>query len=69
VEHRLQADRIVLLFSVRDLSQASFIQDLPALHIGGLPDEDAITVLAQAARSPVDPKTARRVAATCRVRC
>src|SRR5262249_24204023 len=64
VARRLQADSMVLLFGIRDLSMVSGALDaLPTLPLVGLPDDAALDLLASSVESPVEPETARQIVA------
>ena len=64
VARRLDADRVALLFGVRDLSLvAGAFDGLPSLVIDGLPDDAAHELLSASVATPVEPDTARRIVA------
>jgi DNA-binding CsgD family transcriptional regulator len=65
VARRLEADRIVLLFALRDLaSVAGALDGLPTLNISGLPDDAALALLSSNVDLTVEPETARRIITT-----
>ena len=62
VARRLDADRVALLFGIRDLSHVEGAFDgLTILHIDGLPDEAALELLTASVETPIEPDTARRI--------
>jgi DNA-binding CsgD family transcriptional regulator len=64
VARRLDADRVALLFGVRDLSVVDGVFDgLPVLPIDGLPDNAALELLSASVDIPVEPDTARQIVA------
>ena len=66
VARRLQAERIALLFTVRDGEQSQFdATDLPALVLGGIATDDAATLLAGAGGTEtIDPAVRDRLVET-----
>jgi DNA-binding CsgD family transcriptional regulator len=65
VARRLEADRIALLFAVRDLGMVAGVFDgLPTLHVGGLPEDASLELLSTSAQQPIDGEVARRVVVT-----
>jgi DNA-binding CsgD family transcriptional regulator len=65
VARRLEADRIALLFAVRDLAMVPGIfERLPTLHVGGLPEDASLELLSASAQGPIDGEVARRVVVT-----
>lgn len=64
VARRLYADRIAFLFAVREpIERRVSLAGLPALHIGGLTDEDARRLVAWVATGPVDSQVSQRIVA------
>lgn len=62
VARRLEADRIGLLFAVRDAEMAAGVFDgLPMLHVTGLPEDASLELLATNAQTPIDSEIARQV--------
>lgn len=62
VARRLHADRIGLLFGVRDPALVSGVLDaLPTLTIEGLPPEDAAMLLDASVKVAVEPETSRHI--------
>ncbi len=62
VARRLEADRIGLLFGVRDPSLVSGVLDgLPTLTVEGLPAAEALELLSASLEFAVEPETARRI--------
>jgi DNA-binding CsgD family transcriptional regulator len=62
VGRRVHADRIVLLFGLRDSLVGSVVLDgMEEIRVGGLPDGDAERLLAALVRGPLDHDVARRV--------
>jgi DNA-binding CsgD family transcriptional regulator len=66
VGRRLLAERIALLFSVREPSAAEEFAGLPELFVDGLGDEDARAVLAAGIRGPMDAHVRDRILAETR---
>ena len=65
VARRLEADRIALLFAVRELEMVAGVFDgLPTLHVGGLPEDASLDLLSASAQRPIDTEVARRVVVT-----
>jgi DNA-binding CsgD family transcriptional regulator len=64
VARRLYADRIALLFAVREpVERRVSLAGLPELHIGGLTGDDARTLVASVATGPVDGQVSQRIIA------
>ena len=64
VARRLGADRVGMLFAVRDgEEQAAALHGLPELPVGGLGGRAARELLAAAADGPVDPRVRERIVA------
>ena len=64
VARRLYADRIALLFAVREpVERRVSLAGLPQLHIRGLTNEDARTLVASVATGPVDGQVSQRIIA------
>lgn len=64
VARRLLADRVGMLFAVRDGEErAAAFRELPDLPIGGLNEDAARRLLAASSDSPVDPRMAERIVA------
>jgi DNA-binding CsgD family transcriptional regulator len=64
VARRLLADRVGILFAVREgKERAVMLQGLPELAVGGLAERAAGELLAAAAGGPVDPRVSERIVA------
>jgi DNA-binding CsgD family transcriptional regulator len=64
VARRLYADRVGMLFAVREgEDRAAALAGLPELVVGGLPEEAAGELLAASAAAPVDAKVSRQIVA------
>jgi DNA-binding CsgD family transcriptional regulator len=64
VARRLYADRIALLFAVREPSERRVpLAGLPELNIGGLANDDARKLLASVASGPLDGQVSQRILA------
>src|SRR5689334_1825289 len=64
VARRLLADRVGLLFAIRETTDLDArLQALPSLRIRGLPEQDAYKLLERSASSPIDPRVAARIVA------
>jgi DNA-binding CsgD family transcriptional regulator len=64
VARRLLADRVAIIFAVRDGDRRTDpIDGLTALTVGPLPDEAALELLATAAGQPVEKRVAARIVA------
>jgi DNA-binding CsgD family transcriptional regulator len=64
VARRLYADRIALLFGARDMLDGRvLLEGIPDIRVGGLPDDDAHTLLASVVDGPLDHQVARRIVA------
>jgi len=62
VARRLYADRVGVIVTVRTAGSPAFEQ-LPAIEVGGLPDEAAADLLGSAVGTPLDPAAVDRVLA------
>jgi DNA-binding CsgD family transcriptional regulator len=65
VARRLLADRVGLLFGIRETADAEEprLLDLPSLRISGLPEQAAHELLATSISQPIDPSVAARIVA------
>ena len=65
VGRRLHADRIAMLFGVRDSGDgtAAQLDGLPGFQVGGLPEKYALELLASTAGRRLDARVARRIVA------
>lgn len=69
VARRLDAERVALLFAVRDArpgdtqTEHAVFTGLPELHLGGLDDTDSRILIASALRTPVDASVLDRIIA------
>jgi DNA-binding CsgD family transcriptional regulator len=63
VARRLYADRVGMLFAVREGEQAGPLEGLSELTVGALPDEAAAELLAAVASGPLDRRTCARIVA------
>src|SRR3954466_13315756 len=66
VARRLLAERIAMVFAVREPSDADELAGLPELFVDGLGDRDARTVLASGIRGPLDTRGRDRILAETR---
>ncbi|MFD0663047.1 hypothetical protein [Thermocatellispora tengchongensis] len=70
VARRVQAERLVLVFGLRDQVPASeaakVFAGLPELRLAGLADADARALLASAVRTPLDDRVRERILAEAR---
>jgi DNA-binding CsgD family transcriptional regulator len=66
VARRLLAERIAIVFAVREPSDADELAGLPELFVDGLGDHDARTVLASGIRGPLDARVRDRIVAETR---
>src|SRR3954447_8216463 len=66
VARRLLAERIAMVFAVREPSDADELAGLPQLVVGGLGDHDARTVLASGLSGPMDTHVRDRILAETR---
>nr|WP_221381542.1 LuxR family transcriptional regulator [Actinoplanes polyasparticus] len=70
VARRVSAERVALLFGVRDLDPgagaAGPFAGLPELRLGGLGDADALTLLTAAVRGPLDDEVRDQIIAEAR---
>jgi hypothetical protein len=55
-----------MVFAIRTPDESQELAGLPELEVGGLPDEDARTLLGSALRGPVDPRVLDRIIAETR---
>ena len=64
VGRTLYADRIALLFGLRDIPVGEpILEGIPDIRVVGLPDEDAVGLLASLVEGPLDFQVARRIVA------
>jgi hypothetical protein len=64
VGRRLYADRIALLFGLRDIPVGEpILEGIPDIRVVGLPDEDAVGLLASLVEGPLNFQVARRIVA------
>ena len=64
VARRLRADRVGMLFAIRDTGDSdSRLRALPSLRVGGLPEQDASELLETSIDWPIDPRVAARIIA------
>ncbi|PSL06091.1 regulatory LuxR family protein [Haloactinopolyspora alba] len=70
VARRVHADPLALVFGLRDPARDSetgaLLADLPVLDVGGLPDDDARSVLTAAVHEPLDAGVRDRIVAEAR---
>jgi DNA-binding CsgD family transcriptional regulator len=66
VARRVLAERIALVFAVREPSDTDELAGLPELVVDGLGDDDARTVLASGINGPLDPRVRDRIIAETR---
>ncbi len=66
VARRLLAERIAMVFAVREPSDADELDGLPELSVDGLADDDARTVLASGINGPLDTRVRDRILAETR---
>src|SRR3954451_7079932 len=66
VARRLLAERIALVFAVREPSDTDELAGLPELVVDGLGDDDARTVLASGINGPLDSRVRDRIVAETR---
>jgi DNA-binding CsgD family transcriptional regulator len=66
VARRLLAERVAVVFSVRERTPDDVLTGLPELAIGGLSGADALALLDQALRAPVDDQVRHRIVAETR---
>src|SRR3954465_8965163 len=66
VARRLLAESVALVFAVRDVQLSESLAGLAELRLGGLPDEEARTLLGAARRGPGDPQVVDRIIAEAR---
>lgn len=60
VARRLKAERVALMFALRDPNKVSVIGGLPELRLAGLDEMDARELLAAAVRAPLDDEVRDR---------
>jgi len=62
VARRLHADRIAVLFSVRDPDERRVsLEGLPELHVGGLPEKEALELLRSVAEGRLDGRVGEQL--------
>ena len=61
VARRLLAERVAVVFAVREPADADAFSDLPELHVAGLADDDARSVLATAVLGRLDERVRDRI--------
>jgi predicted ATPase len=62
VARRLLADRVGMLFAIRETTEPDpHLQALPGLQLTGLPEPDAYELLATAAGRPIEARVAERI--------
>lgn len=66
VARRLLAERVAMVFAVRDPSDESDLNGLPELSVHGLAEADAGTLLDSVVRGPIDPRVRNRIIAETR---
>jgi hypothetical protein len=66
VARRLLAERVVMVFAVRETGVAPVLSGLPELMVGGLADEDARALLDVVLQGPVDEGVRERIVAETR---
>src|SRR4051812_23394230 len=66
VARRLLAERIAIVFAVREPSDTDELAGVPELFVDGLGDHDARTVLASGIRGPLDARVRDRIVAETR---
>ena len=66
VARRLLAERIAMVFAVREPTDADELDGLPELVVDGLADDDARTVLASGINGPLDTRVRDRILAETR---
>ncbi len=66
VARRLRAERVALVFGLRDPLTMSELDGLPALHVGGLSDDDAHALLTTALPGRMDQRVRDRIIAESR---
>jgi DNA-binding CsgD family transcriptional regulator len=66
VARRLVAESVALVFAVRETDEVTELAGLPALVVGGLPDDAARALLRSVVRGPVDDHMLDRVVAETR---
>jgi DNA-binding CsgD family transcriptional regulator len=64
VARRLLADRVGMLFAIRETTEPDpRLQALPGLRLAGLPEQDAYELLASVVNGPIDAEAAERIVA------
>ncbi|WP_433273946.1 ATP-binding protein [Pseudonocardia xinjiangensis] len=66
IARRLAAESVALIFAVREPNDVPELMGLPRLMVGGLPDDDARTLLGSALHGPVDERVFDRIVAETR---
>jgi DNA-binding CsgD family transcriptional regulator len=66
VARRLVAERVALVFAVRDGGGAEVFPELPELTVRGLPDADALALLDAVVQGPVDDRVVGQIVAETR---
>ena len=66
VARRLRAEGVVLLFAVREAPGLDALSSLPTLHLEGLAEVDARTLLASVIGAPLDERVRARILAEAR---
>ena len=66
VARRLAAESVALIFAVREPNDVPELMGLPQLMVGGLPDDDARTLLGSALHGPVEEWVLDRIVAETR---
>jgi DNA-binding CsgD family transcriptional regulator len=61
VARRLYADRVGVILTIRHSAKSPAFEQLPAIEVGGLPDDAAAQLLRSAAGTPLDPQAVDRV--------
>ncbi|HMD56955.1 MAG TPA: LuxR C-terminal-related transcriptional regulator [Solirubrobacteraceae bacterium] len=61
VARRLLADPVAMLFAVREPSERTRLEGLAELRVGGLPDADALGLLASVAAGRLDDRVGERI--------
>jgi DNA-binding CsgD family transcriptional regulator len=66
VARRVEAERVAVVFALRDPSEARSFAGLPELRVAGLGEADAQTLLATAVNAPLDERVRDRIIAEAR---
>jgi DNA-binding CsgD family transcriptional regulator len=61
VARRLAMESVALVFAVRSTARVPELAGVPELELGGLPDDDAASLLASVVRAPIDPRARDRI--------